>query len=79
MAINRVEKRVASGGHNIPEETIRRRYASGIKNFKGLFMPVCDYWMLFDNSESPSVLIAEHLKKTKIKIHQQSLFNKIAK
>ena len=30
LAIERVKTRVAEGGHNIPEETIRRRYSRGI-------------------------------------------------
>ena len=33
MAIERVRARVEAGGHNIPEETIRRRYATGIYYF----------------------------------------------
>jgi predicted ABC-type ATPase len=32
LAIARVRQRVASGGHNIPEETIIRRYYRGQKN-----------------------------------------------
>lgn len=33
MAVNRVYERVASGGHHVPEEVIRRRYAAGLRNF----------------------------------------------
>ena len=33
LAIARVKARVAAGGHNIPEETIRRRYNVGIDYF----------------------------------------------
>ena len=33
LAISRVETRVKEGGHHIPEEVIRRRYKSGLKNF----------------------------------------------
>jgi len=32
VAIERVAKRVAEGGHNIPEDVIRRRYDAGIRN-----------------------------------------------
>ena len=33
LAISRVETRVKEGGHHIPEDVIRRRYKSGLKNF----------------------------------------------
>ena len=32
MAVRRVAERVASGGHNIPEATIRQRYGRSIRN-----------------------------------------------
>lgn len=32
LAIQRVKMRVSEGGHNIPEDTIRRRYKLGIIN-----------------------------------------------
>ena len=33
VAVQRVKERVRMGGHNIPEEVIRRRYEKGSKNF----------------------------------------------
>lgn len=50
LAIQRVAERVRKGGHNIPEDVIKRRYYKGIKNFFTLFMPICDIWILADNS-----------------------------
>lgn len=59
LAIERVRHRVASGGHNIPEETIRRRYRKGIKNFLTLYQPLADEWGVFNNSDwTPLSLIA---------------------
>jgi predicted ABC-type ATPase len=49
-AIARVQNRVAQGGHNVPEETIRRRFANGLANFHGLYKPLVDAWILYDNS-----------------------------
>ncbi len=49
-AIARVEARVEQGGHNVPEETIRRRFASGIENFHRIYKPLVDTWMHYDNS-----------------------------
>lgn len=51
IAFERVETRVKNGGHNIPRDVIERRYYRGIKNLFTLFMPVCDKWILADNSE----------------------------
>lgn len=48
----RVKARVAEGGHNIPVETIERRYKRGIDNFVNLYSPIVDKWMLFDTTNS---------------------------
>lgn len=49
-AIARVANRVRLGGHNIPEDIIRRRFASGLSNLFTLYMPVVDTWKIYDNS-----------------------------
>jgi predicted ABC-type ATPase len=59
LAIERVKTRVIEGGHNIPNHVIVRRYYSGLNNLFDIYIPICDYWMVFNNSTSPSVLIAE--------------------
>jgi len=79
LAIERVKTRVLSGGHNIPEETIIRRYKAGIKNLSKLYLPICDYWMLIDNSEPPFQIIAEGFKNENIEITNQDIYNKIIK
>jgi predicted ABC-type ATPase len=58
MAIERVAIRVKQGGHNVPEEVIRRRFEHGIKNF-GRYKLLVDSWQLYDNSDIPTILIAE--------------------
>lgn len=50
LALARVAMRVKAGGHGIPEDTIRRRYRSGIRNLFDLYMPLSDAWSLYDNS-----------------------------
>jgi predicted ABC-type ATPase len=42
LAVQRVAMRVASGGHAIPEATIRRRYDRGQKNLVELYLPLAD-------------------------------------
>lgn len=50
LAVQRVAERVRNGGHSIPEKVIVRRYFRGLKNLFTLFMPVCDTWIIADNS-----------------------------
>lgn len=76
LAIERVKLRVESGGHNVSEESIRRRYDMGIRNLFNLYLPVCDYWMIIDNSNSP-VIIGEGGKAITTKIHNKTLFNQL--
>ncbi|MBI9067930.1 MAG: zeta toxin family protein [Salinivirgaceae bacterium] len=59
LAVKRVETRVKEGGHNIPEETIRRRYENGLINFFNIFKPIVDEWMFIDNSGEPYEILAE--------------------
>lgn len=59
LAIKRVQDRVATGGHNISEDVIRRRYGMGLRYFFDTYAPICDRWMLADNSKSPFSIVAE--------------------
>jgi predicted ABC-type ATPase len=60
IAISRVAARVAAGGHNIPEATIRRRFKSGFYNFEKIYKPLADTWTLYDNSgEQPALIQRE--------------------
>ena len=63
IAIERVAKRVQAGGHDIPEETIRRRYQMGLNYLFHQYMHTCDKWILADNSNPPFEVIAEGSKK----------------
>jgi predicted ABC-type ATPase len=49
-AIARVAERVRQGGHDVPEETIRRRFHAGKSNFASLYRLLVDSWALYDNS-----------------------------
>jgi predicted ABC-type ATPase len=50
MAIARVAERVRSGGHHVPDETIRRRYTRALVNLRELYIPLANFWQLIDNS-----------------------------
>jgi predicted ABC-type ATPase len=55
MAMARVAERVRLGGHDVPPETIRRRYHTGLRNFFGLYRPLTDTWRFYDNSDLASL------------------------
>ena len=50
LAVKRVAERVKTGGHDIPEETVRRRYTRSISNFFNIYRPIADSWLMLDNS-----------------------------
>jgi len=56
-AIARVAERVRQGGHDIPQEVIRRRFVSGWQNFQKHYRPVVDDWALYDNTDDAPVLL----------------------
>lgn len=77
LAIERVKERVREGGHNIPEQVIRRRYSRGIKNLIDLFIPIVDNWIVIDNSEISFLIVAEGLDGENIVIHDRHIWNRI--
>jgi predicted ABC-type ATPase len=77
LAVERVKERVKQGGHHISEEVIRRRYIAGSRNLKSLFIPVCDYWILIDNSVPPFKFIAEGNRLNNIEIKNENIYTQI--
>jgi len=57
VAIERVAFRVQQGGHHIPEDIIRRRFAAGRKNFEQQYSPIVNDWALYDNAGEEPLLI----------------------
>ena len=80
LAVARVANRVLLGGHNVPEETIRRRYRAGLENFFELYQPIATTWQIFDNSQAGTMkLIAAALQNGKLRIVQKTLWKQIEK
>lgn len=77
LAINRVAQRVNNGGHNVPKETVLRRYQAGINNLFNIYMPNVDYWLLADNSYTPRVIVAEGGRGVSTEVYDINLFNTI--
>lgn len=60
-AVQRVRIRVQEGGHNIPEDVIRRRYELGLRYFFSRYQTAVDKWTLVDNSSGHPRTIAENI------------------
>ncbi len=61
LAVQRVAQRVESGGHDIPDDVIRRRYERGLSNFFELYQPLADEWFVLDNSGDLSIDVARKM------------------
>ena len=57
MAVQRVSQRVRQGGHDIPEATIRRRFASGRRLLEQVYQPLVDRWFVYDNAGDAPLLV----------------------
>ena len=58
-SIARVAMRVRQGGHDVAPDLVRRRFASGLRNFYEVYRNRVDYWQLFDNSGPVPQLLEE--------------------
>lgn len=57
IALARIAARVAQGGHNVPEQIVRRRFDAGRRNFERLYKNIVDAWVLYDNSGPVPILL----------------------
>ncbi len=53
----RVRKRVAAGGHGIPDQTIRRRFSKSIAYLETIYKPIVDTWYIWESREGGFVLV----------------------
>ena len=77
IAKKRVAQRVAEGGHNIPLETIERRYYNGIANLFTIYIDMVDICYISDNSQGRKELIAQKERHKDILIYNNDKFNLI--
>jgi len=78
LALERINTRVQSGGHDVPESTVRRRFDKGIRNFFQVYQRLVDSWVIFDNSADIPKMIAFE-ESGKCEILQPNLFNILLK
>ena len=80
QAVERVARRVAEGGHNVPPEVVRRRYYRGMRYLTSLYTSLCDYWVIYDNSSVEGVKKIAYGTKDEIREVVDSLsYRKICK
>jgi predicted ABC-type ATPase len=59
LAIARVATRVRLGGHDVPEQTIRRRWRAGLRSLFDDYLDLVDTWAVYDNSAGTSLFVAK--------------------
>ncbi|MBX3176101.1 MAG: zeta toxin family protein [Candidatus Hydrogenedentes bacterium] len=77
LAIERVARRVAAGGHHIPDDVVRRRYVRGMRNFLNLYAPLARTWDCVDNSGEMPVPVASRDKNGTISVYDAETWRRI--
>lgn len=79
LAVLRVRERVLAGGHNVPEETIRRRYERGLRNFFRLYQPLADNWSVYNSSSADKINLIARYGKGRPEIFNKGIWERICK
>jgi predicted ABC-type ATPase len=56
-SLDRVRRRVEAGGHNIPAETVERRFGKSIAYFEAIYKPIVDAWYVWESREGRFALV----------------------
>ena len=78
FALDRIKVRVQQGGHDVPESIVRRRFDRSIRHFFGVYRPLADNWILFENSRAVPLSIAERWEG-KQRIIDQKLYSSLTR
>jgi predicted ABC-type ATPase len=57
IALRRIAQRLQQGGHEVPRADVVRRFGRSWKNFREVYKPMADAWMVYDNAGSAPALI----------------------
>ena len=63
--VARVKARCAAGGHDVPEDKIRKRYHRALALLPQL-VDVCDKILIYDNSDKPSLVFRKENHQTDV-------------
>ena len=79
LAVRRVKLRVAMGGHDVPAETVRRRFGRSLNNFYSLYLRLADRWAVFDNSVNGKATLIATQEGDYLQIKEPSSWLKLQK
>jgi predicted ABC-type ATPase len=79
LALSRVAERVARGGHSVPEDVVRRRYAGGLRNFFMLYQAVATTWRVFDSSSRGNPVLVARGSGERSRVYQADLWTAIVR
>lgn len=57
FSVMRVARRVAQGGHGIPEDTLRRRFTLSLDYLEAVYKPLVNSWEVYAVSDEGLVLL----------------------
>ncbi|PIE44516.1 MAG: zeta toxin [Gammaproteobacteria bacterium] len=77
LAKRRVQYRVQEGGHNIPSESIERRYFKGLHYLFEYYLPIVDKAVIYDNSNDSPTLIAKQLSDKIMQIQDHEVYEQL--
>ncbi len=76
LGLLRTRDRVESGGHNVAERDVRRRFGRTLANLFTLYRPLLDTLHFFDNSsDSPRLIFKDERGQTTT--HDAALYNRL--
>lgn len=53
LAVSRVRTRVVLGGHDVPEQDVRRRILRSVRNFEHVYRRLVSFWRVYDARVAP--------------------------
>jgi len=78
LALLRIRDRVESGGHNVPERDVRRRFGRTLRNLFTLYRALLDTLHFFDNSsDTPRLIFKDEAGRTII--NDAALYERLRK
>lgn len=78
MAVERVRHRVRTGGHDVPEPVIQRRFWRSLVNFDRIYRPIVTSWQLYDGSRLPErPLVAQGSESGRTTIIDEETWNDV--
>jgi len=78
QCVERVAIRRRKGGHDVPEDDIRRRFKRSLLNFRFDLSDISDVWFLYYNGGQSYQLVSSKAEGTIVDEHLNELFKKLA-